>query len=275
MWLAEPPLASTHILKPQPQGGRTPHLVANEHFCMSLAAAHGAAVANVGIMRLPTPVLVVKRFDRELRADENGTWVRKRHVIDACQACDLPVELKYERLGETPDLSVYRDGMSLPKLYGLAPLMQRPALARLEMLRWVLFQLVIGNADAHGKNFSFFVRGTMLVPAPWYDIVCVERYQDLDRSFAMAIGDAFSWEGLNAMELAHFAHLCGIDKQLLRREALRLERAIAKAPELLNSSVYTDDERAFLRPISEMAQRRSHDLIALAQGAAVFSAEHF
>src|SRR6218665_1408230 len=62
--LAEAPLASTYILKPQPQTGRTPHLVANEHYCMQLAARYAGAVARTSIMRLPTPVLVVERFDR-------------------------------------------------------------------------------------------------------------------------------------------------------------------------------------------------------------------
>ncbi|MBV8468927.1 MAG: HipA N-terminal domain-containing protein, partial [Burkholderiaceae bacterium] len=33
MFLVEPPLASTHILKPEPSPERTPHLVVNEHFC--------------------------------------------------------------------------------------------------------------------------------------------------------------------------------------------------------------------------------------------------
>src|SRR5262249_3647884 len=47
MWLAEPPIASTFILKPQPHGDRTPHLVANEHFCMRLAAQYGAMVPRV------------------------------------------------------------------------------------------------------------------------------------------------------------------------------------------------------------------------------------
>ncbi|MDR6890932.1 MULTISPECIES: HipA domain-containing protein [Variovorax] len=276
MWLPEPPLASTFILKPQPAGARTPHLVANEHYCMTLARAYAAQVARVAIMRLPVPVLVVARFDRQWRAEENQAWVSKLHVIDGCQAADLSVDAKYERnLGNSPELARYRDGMSLPRLFSLAALMRRPAVARLEMLRWALFQLVVGNCDAHGKNFSFFVDGTMLEPAPWYDVVSVAQYPGLDQSFAMAFGDAFAWEELSAMELAHFAHLCGIDQRLLHREAQRLSRAMKRAPELLCAPTYTKEECDFLRPIYDLVQQRSQMLVGLAAGAGAFNGEHF
>jgi serine/threonine-protein kinase HipA len=272
MWLAEPPLASTYILKPQPRTDRTPHLVANEHYCMRLAASCTDAVANVSIMRLPTPVLVVQRFDRQYTGDE----VRKLHIIDACQACDMPVEAKYERhLGHTDELAKYRDGMNLSKLFATEKWMLRPAKAKLELLRWVLFQLVIGNADAHGKNFSFFVHGALMDPAPWYDLVSVEQYPGLDSTWAMALGDAFTWDELTPFDLAHFAHQCGIPKALLQREAARLARAMSKAKAVLDAQDYTDEERNFLQPVCEMVQVRSRALVERAKAAAVFAADHF
>ncbi len=60
LFLVEPPLASTHILKPDPARQVTPHLVVNEHFCMSLAKRMGLPVADVSIYRTPRPVLVVR-----------------------------------------------------------------------------------------------------------------------------------------------------------------------------------------------------------------------
>ncbi|MDH6593277.1 serine/threonine-protein kinase HipA [Variovorax sp. TBS-050B] len=276
MWLPEAPLASTYILKPQPRADRTPHLVVNEHYCMSLAAAYTDAVARVSIMRLPTPVLVVERFDRRHTAEQNRDQVRKLHVIDACQACDMPVDAKYERhLGHAGELARYRDGMRLPRLFGLEKLLRRPARAKLEMLRWVLFQAVIGNADAHAKNFSFFVHGELLEPSPWYDLVSVEQYPELDHSYAMAVGDAFRWEELSPFNLAYFAHQCGIGKPLLQREAVRLARAMSNAKAVLDRQAYTDAERDFLRPICEMVQERSRALVDRAKDAAVFTADHF
>ncbi|MBB4225616.1 HipA domain-containing protein [Variovorax guangxiensis] len=276
MWLAEPPLASTYILKPQPQTDRTPHLVANEHYCMSLAASYTSTVARVSIMRLPTPVLVIERFDRLHTAKENQIEVRKLHIIDACQACDMPVDAKYERtLGNAGDLAMFRDGMSLPKLFATERLTHHPARTRLDMLRWVLFQLVIGNADAHGKNFSFFVRGELLDPAPWYDLVSVEQYSMLDHTYAMAVGDAFTWDEVTPFNLAYFAHQCRIDTALLRREAARLERTMSKARSVLDKQPYTEEERDFLLPLCEMVQARSQALVERTKAAGTFTAEHF
>ena len=86
MFLVEPPLASTHILKPEPGRTVTPHLVVNEHFCMSLAKRMGLPVAAVGIYRTPGPVLVVRRFDRVAVVDATWPVVQRLHIIDACQA---------------------------------------------------------------------------------------------------------------------------------------------------------------------------------------------
>ena len=276
MWLAQPPLASTYILKPQPQTGRTPHLVANEHYCMRLAARYAGSAAHVSIMRLPTPVLVVERFDRLYSPQHEPPRIQKRHVIDACQACDMPVEAKYERnLGSTAELARYRDGMSLPKLFALAALAQQPARAKLDMLRWALFQWVIGNADAHGKNFSFFVQGDLLEPVPWYDLVSVEQYAGLDHAHAMAMGDAFTWDELTPFNLAYFAHQCGIGSALLKRETARLARAMSSARSVLDTYAYDDDEREFLLPICAMAQTRSQALVERARAAGDFSEAHF
>lgn len=276
MWLAEPPMASTYILKPQPMTDRTPHLVVNEHFCMSLAALYADSVAPVSIMRLPTPVLVVKRFDRQLRLDTPDRSLVKRHVIDACQASDIPADYKYERnLGNAPELLGHRDGMSMIKLFSLANHMLQPAAARLELLRWALFQLIIGNSDAHGKNFSFFAQRAHLQPAPWYDVVCVARYPDLDQSFAMAIGDAFSWDDLTPMELAYFGHQCKVDSKLLLRECMRLTKLVGELPRLLANPIYTDEERDFLAPITDLVRERTGALVDLASAARAFKAEHF
>jgi serine/threonine-protein kinase HipA len=280
MWLAEPPLASTCILKPQPQTDRTPHLVVNEHYCMSLAASYTGSVARVSIMRLPTPVLVVERFDRQrttggVQHDEERE-VRKLHIIDACQACDMPADAKYERnLGHTAELARYRDGMSLPKLFAAGQWAKQPAKVRLDMLRWVLFQVVIGNTDAHAKNFSFFVRGNLLEPSPWYDLVSAERYPELDNTYAMAVGDAFTWDELTPFNLAYFAHQCGIDNALLQREAARLARAMSKARAVLDKQDYTDEERAFLSPICDIAQARSQALVKRSRAMDAFRDEHF
>lgn len=182
--LAEPPLASTHILKPDPGRTATPHLVVNEYFCMSLARRMGLPAAEVRIYRTPEPVLVVRRL----------------HLIDACQAADLPATCKYERnLGSGEHVHNIREGVSFQALFSLVEHTLNKAAARLTLLRWALFQNLIGNSDAHGKNLSFFVQRQGLMPAPWYDLVSVTQYPGIDHELAMAYGDAFVLEGVGTV----------------------------------------------------------------------------
>lgn len=268
LFLVEGPrLASTHLLKPDLGNPKLPHLAVNEHFCMMLARRIGLPVAEVQLLRTPRPVLVVRRFDRIVQAQNEAVRVERRHMVDACQACDLPVSFKYERnLGKEPAVRDIRDGMSFERLFGLGELAGNKALAKLTMLRWALFQFLIGNSDAHGKNFSFFVGpGGYLEPAPWYDLVSVVQYPHFDTDLAMAFGDAFTLDEVTPFALADFAGRCGIDRKLMRREAQRLaSAAVNAADELVRSADYRDDERAFVTQLAAFIGRQGGRLANLA-----------
>jgi len=273
MFLVEPPLASTHILKPEPDRPVTPHLVVNEHLCMSLARRMGLPVADVGIYRTPRPVLVVTRFDREvLRQETQGAAdpvVQRLHIIDACQASDLPAAYKYERnFGSGEQVRNIREGVSFAMLFDRVEQTVNKAAARLTMLRWALFQFLIGNSDAHGKNFSFFVRRQGLDPAPWYDLVSVVQYPGIDHGLAMAYGDAFSLDEVGAFQLADFAKRCRIDRRLLSREATRLAKlATEHAPAQALVDDYVGDERVFAQGLRDFIVRQSARLSAIASEA--------
>lgn len=271
MFLPDFPLASTHILKPQPTDARLPYMVANEHFCMTLAAALKLPVAQVAILRTPRPVLVVTRFDRAIL--HNGK-VQRKHIIDACQASDLPVSYKYERnIGRVGDAANYRDGVSLPVLFNILQFVNRKAADKLAMLRWTLFQLVVGNSDAHGKNFSFFVHRAGLQAAPWYDLVSVVRYPQFSHELAMAFGDEFNLDQVKAFALADFAQRCGIDRQLLLRESRRLRDGVRKhAAALVEAGPYEDAERAFVGGIAQFAIAQAERLCDNAKEATTISA---
>lgn len=266
-------LASTHILKPDTANPRTPHLAVNEHFCMSLARRMGLPAAEVALLRTPRPVLVVRRFDREMGNAGGEPRVHRRHIIDAAQACDLPVAYKYERnLGSAPPVRHIRDGVSFEGLFGCADLTANKAAARLTMLRWALFQFLIGNSDAHGKNFSFFVRpGGLLEPTPWYDLVSVLQYDGFDTDLAMAYGDVFSHAEVSAFALADFATRCGIDRKLMRREGQRLAKLVkaeAAAQAALADDYEGEAERAFVQGIAAFAARQADRLTQLVTDAA-------
>jgi len=270
MFLVEPPLASTHILKPEPGRTVTPHLVVNEHFCMSLAKRMGLPVAPVSIYRTPRPVLVVSRFDRVVVEAATGPVVQRLHIIDACQASDLPATYKYERnFGSGEHVRNIREGVSFELLFNRVEQTVNKAVARLTLLRWALFQFLIGNSDAHGKNFSFFVHREGLEPAPWYDLVSVVQYPGIDHELAMAFGDAFSLDEVGAFQLADFAKRCGVNRALLKREAARMAKlATEKAPLQAQAVDYLDDERAFADRLRDFVVSQASRLTALASEAA-------
>lgn len=270
LYLVEPPLASTHILKPDPGRSATPHLAVNEHFCMSLAQRMKLPVAEVALYRTPRPVLVVRRFDRAVVQGRQGVSVRRLHIIDACQASDLPAAHKYERnLGSGEHVRHIREGVGFERLFDLVEQTANKAVARLTLLRWALFQFLIGNCDAHGKNFSFFVRREGLEPAPWYDLVSVVQYPGIDHELAMAWGDAFKLDEVTAFQLADFAKRCGIDRRLLQREATRLARLAAEHA-VTQASVpdYVDqDERALAGQLRDFVLSQAARLKRLAADA--------
>ncbi|MCB1946383.1 MAG: HipA domain-containing protein, partial [Thauera sp.] len=218
-------LASTHILKPEPVTAQLAGLTGNEYFCMRLAQWAKLPVAEVALVHVPEPVLVVKRFDRELAAGR----VARRHIIDGCQALGLSSALKYERpYGDTRDVRDLREGASLPMLFALLEHCARPAAERLALLRWTLFQVLIGNTDAHAKNLSFYLGREGLSLAPAYDLVCGLAFggdQLLD-TYAMAIGDAFHAQALSPYEWANFAHACALPFRQVSTELARMAQRV-------------------------------------------------
>ncbi|MEM5372823.1 HipA domain-containing protein [Paraburkholderia azotifigens] len=269
--LADGPLSSTHILKPESRSAVTPCMVANEHYCMTLASRIGLQTAPVAIRRIPEPILLIERFDRSVVLDasngESVEAVRRRHVIDGCQALDLPVSFKYERnFGNTQDVRNIREGVSFEKLFSLQRHLDNPAAARTFMIRWALFQLLIGNSDAHGKNLSFFVHRGGLDPAPLYDLVSVNAYGErVEQDMAMGYGDAFRLEEITPFALADFAQRTGTAPRFLAREMTRMAQAAKTlAPGLADSDVYIGDERALVHTISAFIGAQADRLLQFA-----------
>jgi serine/threonine-protein kinase HipA len=210
-----PKYASTHILKPEPVSEIMRGMTSNEFFCMRLAERVNLNVAPVSLIHIPEPVLVIKRFDRKLTDD----GVERIHYIDGCQALGLPSSFKYERPhGNGIDVQNIREGASYEKLFSL---LERntvtPAKERMEMLSWIAFNILIGNVDAHAKNISFKSGKEGLSIAPAYDLVSGSSFpiSNLDKSYAMAIGDAFRSEDLTPFEWANFAHTCKLPLNLV------------------------------------------------------------
>lgn len=223
-----PDVASTHILKPEPATPRMAGLTSNEFFCMRLAQAVGLPVAPVQLFFIPDPVLLVTRFDRKVRSGK----VQRLAAIDGCQALGLSVGSKYERpFGNSRDVKDIRTGASLRELFKLQATSARPLQEKQALLRWTIFQVLIGNTDAHAKNLTFLCGPGGLSLAPTYDLVAGLLYADdqVEDTYAMAIGDAFRPVELTAYEWASFCHVTGLRPAIVQRELASLAKKAVNA----------------------------------------------
>jgi serine/threonine-protein kinase HipA len=214
-------LASTHILKPEPVSSVLHGLASSEFFSMRLAAAVGIRAAAVELLQVPERVLIITRYDRKVAPP----GVQRIHVIDGAQALGVSVGAKYERpYGSGRDVKDIRDGASLPRFFELLQESAKPLLERRALLRWAIFQVLIANADAHAKNLSFYSSAEGLSLAPAYDLVSMHAFESnaLERTYAMAIGDAFSAEEISPSEWALFAERCKLPRALVARELAML-----------------------------------------------------
>ncbi len=220
-----PELASTWIVKPTPERKTLKSLPENEFICMSLAKLIDIPVATVELVRIPSPVLLVKRFDRK----ELTTRVKRLHIIDACQALGRSSSMKYERpYGHSRDVKDIRDGVNYCDLFDLMKNAIQPIKDRLQLLRWAIYQIYIGNSDAHGKNISFFMNEKGISMAPAYDLVCIPALGDstLSHTFSMAIGDAFRVEDITIEDIREFAIQSGLAQKVVFQEFSKMGKKL-------------------------------------------------
>lgn len=144
-----PQMASTHVLKPASDVDGSPDQPVDEFFCMRLAARVGLDVAPVQLHRVPEPVLLVERFDRQRLEDGR---VRRLHAINACQALGVP----------TAD----QDAVTHAQLFPLLAHSPTPLVDTRALLRWTMFRQLIGCEGAGAKDLSFFVDHGGLRVAP-------------------------------------------------------------------------------------------------------------
>lgn len=258
-FLADGQYASTHIMKFAKPDHR--HLVVNEYVCMQLGRQADLVVAETSYLQFGQhPALLVKRFDRVLGV--SSASIKKRHVIDGCQLLDFPPNYKYEQVyGSGRDVANIRDGVSIPKLFNAVKQARIPAHNRLIILDWILFNLIIGNSDAHGKNISFMVDRAGFNVAPIYDLVSISfaglSNDKLDTGLAMAIDDEFDLNDVSAYNLVSMAERVGLPPRLVKRRlALLLDKVMASLDKIDLSDLLNED-REFAEKLKKHIHQRA------------------
>ena len=219
---------STHIIKPQVSDAY-PQLVHNEFLCMELARLAGLDVARTTLVNLERPLLVVERFDRVEtgKANDAGlTLYRRIRQEDFCQALGFDSSRKYEADG----------GPGIAAMCALVVAHGSRAIAdRDRLLRLVLFNYLIGNCDAHAKNYSLFLgKGRVVRLAPAYDLVSTTVYDGtfgaaLSRAMGMRIGEHANIDRVTRDDFSLLAEQVGVREAHLRNIASDLAHSLLAA----------------------------------------------
>ena len=221
---------STHILKPAHE--RFANLVSNEALCLTLAQRVGIPSAAVSIGRAEDiEYLLIERYDRHRTSRTEPP--KRLHQEDFCQALRIPPEQKYQSEG----------GPGLRECFALLRNASSfPAIDLQHLLDRVLFNVIVGNHDAHGKNFSLLynsaashslLAGLNTRLAPAYDVLSTVYYPELTSRMAMKIGKQYESAKLQRTDIDVFAKEAGLGVAAVRKRLLELSEAIkANVPEL-------------------------------------------
>ncbi|NYZ13626.1 type II toxin-antitoxin system HipA family toxin [Azospirillum sp. RWY-5-1] len=202
---------STHILKPDTRR-RLWGSVQNEALCMTLAARCGLKTAPVTTGTAGgRSFLLVSRYDRVQR---DGRWLRI-HQEDFCQALGRPPGAKYER---------NRSGVRGPRLVDMFRVVDDHLTAadRMRLLDAVVFNVLIGNTDAHAKNYSILLTGRGALLAPLYDLMCAAVWEHVTRNLSQTIAGKDRGDHIKGRHWQRMAGECGFNRTLILR---RIETA--------------------------------------------------
>ena len=221
-WLRPQGLAATtHILKTS----YLRDIPEVEFLCMHAAAACGIRVARTSLLNFGTPVLAIERFDRSALVGDGVLRVKRIHQEDLAQAFGVLPGSKY---AELPGGSA-RSVVELLKRHSL-----NPARDVQDFCRVLLFSYLIGNCDAHLKNYSIQLfpasrdgRPCIALTAA-YDLVSTTCFPRFSRSMAMSFAGERDIDNIDVRTLELLADELGVKRNALRRVALPMVENIVQ-----------------------------------------------
>lgn len=208
---------STHILKPDMVRSdiKVFATAVNEVIVMRAAALCGLPTASVTYQPV-TRACLVQRFDRVAGP---GGRLRRLWQADFCQMLGKPSDVKYEHDG----------GPSFRDCYALLAISAQPAVDRRALLRWLFFNLYVGNNDSHAKNLALLATEEGLRLAPFYDLMDTRVYAGLGPGFAFTIGNESAPGKMTDAHLRELAKSIGVAPSYLTRLAADMASQVAAA----------------------------------------------
>lgn len=239
---------SSHIIKVPMR--EVDDMVANEAYCMALAACIGLTVAEaVPIASGGEEGLLVRRYDRRPQARDRG--IERIHQEDFCQALGHDPEEKYQAHGG-------------PSVAACAALLRAhstaPGVDVFSFLDVLIFNLLIGNADAHSKNYSLLLEGEEAPRlAPFYDLISTRAYgRRFDRKLAMKYGGEYRPERVRGRHLDRMAMDLGLPSRAVRQGTAEvIERTLAGGETARGKLPEEWQDRPIIRNVNEVVEEQA------------------
>ena len=131
-----------------------------------------------------------------------------------------------------PTLPPYEDVAAVIKEYS--------ALAAIDLLRLyrrLIVFAIVGNCDAHLKNFSLVETPAGLRLSPAYDILNTAIYEGYDQTLALSIaGKKINLDAVNSELFKVFGREIGLHDRLIDQTFADLKRKVAKAASIIRPS---------------------------------------
>ena len=208
---------STHIVKQSHV--RLDSLLTNEQLSLMTARRCGITIPNSFIINTGSGeedevLFATERFDRVFPADPKSIsgmpCPLRLHQEDFAQALGIPASDKYER-----KQNHYMKAMfDLLRQYSSDPVTDQ-----IRLWDIIVFDYLIGNTDAHIKNFSLLYGPDMkrVRLAPAYDIVSTVIYEQSTRDMAFRIGGAQTIDEITAESFRAAAREVGLGERMAMR----------------------------------------------------------
>ncbi len=237
---------STHIVKQSHV--RFDNIVLNEQLAQMTAEKCGIKVPksfiiNTGSGGEGEVLLATERYDRVMDppAGEIDGLARpyRLHQEDLAQVMGIPAFSKYEQ----------GDGGYLSRMFGvLRAYSSDPVEDQIRLWDTIVFDYLIGNTDAHLKNFSLLyspdLKSMRLSPA--YDIVSTAVYEQSTRELAIHIGGARTLDEVTPDSFRNAAEDAGIGERMAMRRLdmvrSRFRGALRSSAEELAAAGFTAAE---------------------------------
>ena len=140
-----------------------------------------------------------------------------------------------------------RDCISLLREWSTAPVLDIPA-----FINSLIFNVLIGNADAHGKNYSLLYSGGEQRLSPFYDLVSTLAWPELSKNLAMKIGGCDSVSAFTIGDWKKMAGKAGLGWPMIRERMAEISQA------MLNE---LDTVRKQTRECNGEVAKRLHEII--------------